>query len=109
MGRTCLRGENFLVCAENVIRVILGSIRGLLFPGSSSKPREAGNTYDIPRALAHAATKRNVVALEQPPDWEAPSILRPPEVPTEAELAAAEAQLKALQRHAFGIVDPRGG
>jgi hypothetical protein len=26
---------------------------------------------------------------------------------TEAELAAAEAELKALQRHAFEIVDPK--
>ena len=67
---------------------------------------EAGNTYDMPRALAHAAAKRNLVALEQPLDWEAPSILRPPEVLTEAELAAAEAELKALQRHAFEVVDP---
>jgi hypothetical protein len=57
---------------------------------------EAGNTYDMPRALAHAAAKRNLVALEQPMDWEAPSILRSPEVLIEAELAAAEAELKAL-------------
>jgi hypothetical protein len=28
---------------------------------------EAGNTYDMPRALAYAAAKRNLVALEQPP------------------------------------------
>jgi hypothetical protein len=69
---------------------------------------EAGNTYDMPRALAHAAAKRNLVALGQPPTWEAPSILRPPEVLTEAELAEAEAEMKALQRHAFGMVEPRG-
>jgi hypothetical protein len=31
-----------------------------------------------------------------------------PKVLTEAELAAAEAELKALQRHAFEIVDPEG-
>jgi hypothetical protein len=66
---------------------------------------EAGNTYG---ALAHAAAKRNLVALEQPLDWEAPSILRPPEVLTDAELAAAGAELKALERLASGIVEPGG-
>jgi hypothetical protein len=67
---------------------------------------EAGNTYDMPRALAHAAAKRELVAIERPVDWEPPSIFRPPEVLTEAELTAAEAELKALQRHALEIVDP---
>jgi hypothetical protein len=70
---------------------------------------EAGNTYDLPRALAHAAAKRDLVAVPRPVDWDPPSILRPPEVLTEAELAAAEAELKALQRHAFGIVEPESG
>jgi hypothetical protein len=65
---------------------------------------EAGNTYDMPRALAHAAAKRELVAVSRPVDWEPPSILRGPEVLSEAELASAEAELKALQRHAFGIV-----
>jgi hypothetical protein len=46
---------------------------------------EAGNTYDMPRALAHAAAKRDLVAVEQPVDWEPPSFLRPPEVVTKAE------------------------
>jgi hypothetical protein len=70
---------------------------------------EAGNTYDIPRALAHAAAKRELIALEQPVDWTPPSILRLPEVVTESELAEAEAELKALQRHALGIVDSEIG
>ena len=65
---------------------------------------EAGNTYDMPPTLAHAAAKRDLVAAQRPVDWEPPSILRPPEVLTEAELAAAEAELKALQRHAFEVV-----
>ena len=60
----------------------------------------------MPRAPAHAAAKRDLVAAEQPVDWEPPSILRPPEVLTEAELAEAEAELKALRRHAFEIVHP---
>ena len=45
-------------------------------------------------------------SAQRPVDWEPPSILRPPEVLTEAELAAAEAELKALQRHPFEVVDP---
>jgi len=68
---------------------------------------EAGNTYDMPRALAHAAAKRELVAVEQPVGWTPPSILRPLEVLTESELVEAEAELKALQRHAFEIVDPQ--
>ena len=67
---------------------------------------EAGNTYDMPRALAHAAAKRELVAVAQPAGWTPPSILRLPEVLTESELVKAEAELKALQRHALEVVDP---
>ena len=70
---------------------------------------EAGNVCDMPWALAHAAAKHELVAVERPVDWEPPSIPTPPEVLTEAELIEAEAELKALQRHAFGIVDPEIG
>jgi hypothetical protein len=56
-------------------------------------------------ALAHAAAKRGFIAKTQPVDWTAPSILRPHEVLTELEVTQAEDELKALQRHAFGIVD----
>ena len=62
---------------------------------------EAGNTYDMPWALAHAAAKRELVAVGEPIGWTPPSILKPPEVLTESELVEAEAELKALQRHAF--------
>ena len=68
---------------------------------------EAGNSYDMPRALAHAAVKRELVAVEQPAGWTPPSILRLPEVLTESELVKAEAELKALQRHALEVVDPQ--
>ena len=67
---------------------------------------EAGKTCDMPRALAHAAAMREVVALERPAHWEPPSILRQQEVVTESEVAEAEAELKALQRYAIEIVDP---
>ena len=65
---------------------------------------EAGNSYNMPRALAHAAAKRELVAVEQPVGWTPPSILRP--VLTELELLEAVSEPKALQRHAFEIVDP---
>jgi len=68
---------------------------------------QAGNSYDMPRALAHAAAKRELVAVEQPVGWTPPRILRPPQVLTEMELVEAEAELKALQRHAFEIADPQ--
>jgi hypothetical protein len=61
------------------------------------------------RALAHAAAKRELVAVERPADWTPPSILRSPEVLTGAELVEAEAELKALQRHSLEIVDPKVG
>ena len=59
------------------------------------------------RGLAHAAAKRELVATERPVDWMPPSIFRPPEVLTELEAVKAEKELKALQRHAFAIVDPK--
>ena len=59
----------------------------------------------MPRTLTHAAAKRELVAVERPVGWTPPSILRPLEVLTESELVEAEAELKALQRHAFEIVD----
>jgi hypothetical protein len=67
---------------------------------------EAGRTYVLPRAIAHAATKRELVAKQRPPHWAPPSMFRPPEALTEAEVIEAEAELRALQRHALEVVDP---
>ena len=67
---------------------------------------EAGRTYALPRALAHAAMKRDLLAVERPPHWTPPSMFRRPEVLTEAEVIEAEAELRALQRHALAVVDP---
>ena len=66
---------------------------------------EAGNTYTMPRAVAHAAAKRELVARERPADWLPPSILKTPEVLTEADVIEAEAELRALQRHALEVID----
>ena len=67
---------------------------------------EAGRSYALSRALAHAATKRELVAKQRPSGWTPPSMFRQPEVLTEAEVIEAEAELKALQRHALAVVDP---
>ena len=70
---------------------------------------EAGHTYTLPRAIAHAATKRELVAKQRPASWTPPSMFRLPEVLTEAEVIEAEAELKALRRHALAVVDPEAG
>jgi hypothetical protein len=67
---------------------------------------EAGRTYTLPRAIAHAATKREFVAVQRPPRWTAPSMFRPPETLTEAEVIEAQTELKVLRRHALAVVDP---
>ena len=70
---------------------------------------EAGRAYTLPRAIAHAATKRELVAKQQPPRWMPPSMFKPPEVLTDLEVIEAEAELKALQRHALEVIDPETG
>ena len=65
-----------------------------------------GDAYNIPRAVAHAAARRGLVARERPADWSPPSILKTPQVLTEAEVVEAETELRALQRHAFAVIDP---
>ena len=56
--------------------------------------------------IAHAATKRELVAKQRPVGWMPPNMFQFPKVLTEAEVIEAEEELKALQRHAFAIVDP---
>jgi len=70
---------------------------------------EAGETYSMPRAVAHAAAKRGLVAKQQPSDWTPPSIVRSPEALTEADVIEAEKELRALQRHALEVIDPEVG
>jgi hypothetical protein len=86
-----------------VSRFVLVDFRYTSDPLGHIRLYEAGSTYDMPPALA---AKRDLVAVQRPVDWEPPSILRAPEVLTEAELAAAEVELKVLQQHAFEVVDP---
>jgi hypothetical protein len=67
---------------------------------------EAGHTFALSRAIAHAATKRALVAKKRPAGWMPPNMFLFPKVLTEADVIEAEEELKALQRHAFTIVDP---
>ena len=46
---------------------------------------EAGHTYVLSRAIAHAATKRELVAKQRPPGWVPPNMFQLPKVLTEAE------------------------
>lgn len=66
---------------------------------------EAGRAYVLPCAVAHAATKRDLVAKQRPMRWSPPSMFRAPEALTEAEVVEAEAELRALQRHAMEVVE----
>ena len=43
---------------------------------------EAGRTYALARAVAHAATKREFLAKQRPAGWTPPSMFRPPEAST---------------------------
>ena len=54
---------------------------------------EAGKTYTLPRAVAHAAAKRGLVARERPADWSPPSILKLLEALTEADVVEADCAL----------------
>jgi hypothetical protein len=67
---------------------------------------EAGRAYALPRAIAHTATKREFIAKQRPPNWTGPSLFRPPDSLTEAEIIEAEMELKVLRRHALAAVDP---
>jgi hypothetical protein len=51
---------------------------------------EAGYSYALPRAVAHAATKRQLVAKQRPPGWVPPNMFQLPKVLTEAEVIEAE-------------------
>ncbi len=67
---------------------------------------EAGRSYRLSRAVAHAASKRELIAKQRPADWMPPNMFQFPMVLTKAEVIEAEEELRALQRHAFAVVDP---
>jgi hypothetical protein len=69
---------------------------------------EAGRSYPMRPAVAHAAAKRDLVAHHKPPNWTAPSILTPPQLLSGDEVAAAAAELEALDRHGVEAVRPAG-
>jgi hypothetical protein len=72
---------------------------------------EAGHTYALPRAVAHAPTKSELVAKQRPPQWTPPSIFRPPEVLTEVEIESSALPLPPSPswRRLLGLPFPHGG
>ncbi len=77
-----------------------------LDPDGHLRAYEAGRHYPMPAAVAHAAAKRELVAKGKPAHWQRPSILTPPEILSEIEVAEAEAELQALEHHARPAVEP---
>jgi hypothetical protein len=70
---------------------------------------EAGHVYVLPRVIANGATTSELVTKQHPTRWAPPTMFRPPKVLTTAEVVEAEAELKALPRHALEVVDPPSG
>ena len=68
---------------------------------------EAGRTHKLPQAIAHAATKRELVAKQRPAGWVPPSMFQFPKRLTEAEVIEAEEELKALQRQPLRLSIPK--
>ncbi len=68
---------------------------------------EAGHAYALSRAIAHAASKRALIARERPEHWTPPNMFHPVKALTKLEVAEAEVELKALQRHSLELVDPK--
>ena len=67
---------------------------------------EVGQTYALPRAIAHAATKLRTRRQTAATGLGAAEYVSASKVLTEAEVIEAEAELKALQRHALELVQP---
>jgi hypothetical protein len=102
-------GESRVTTPSVLIALTLLPRSGLvqyLFRACPCRKSNPGHTYALSRAIAHAATKRELVAKQRPPGWTPPGMFQLPEVLTEAEVIEAEAELKALQRHALAVVDP---
>ena len=77
-----------------------------LGPNGRLHTYEAGKHYLMRAAVAHAAAKRGLVAKGKPPRWASLSVLTPPEVLTETQVAEAEEELQALERYAVDAVAP---
>ncbi len=86
-------------------RFVLADFRSI---GAGGAPRlhEAGRSFPMPPAVAHAAAKRELVAKAKPPHWTPPSLFKRAETLSAAEIAAAEAELGVLQRHGAEAIGP---
>ncbi len=80
-------------------RFVLADFR-CIGPGGAPRLYEAGRSYPMPPAFAHAAAKRGLVAKAKPRAWVSPGFGRRAEVRTEADVTGAGAELEALERHA---------
>ena len=87
-------------------RFVLADFRCI---GAGGAPRlyEAGRSYPMPPAVAHAAAKRGLVAKAKPPTWVSPGFGRRADVLTEADITAAGVELEALARHATEAERPK--
>ncbi|MGC2822694.1 MAG: hypothetical protein WA322_00380 [Pseudolabrys sp.] len=56
--------------------------------------------------MNRAGCLRLYEARQRPPGWVPPNMFQLLKVLTEAEVIEAEAELKALQRHALEVIDP---
>ena len=76
--------------------------------GDGGAPRlyEAGRSFPMPPAVAHAAEERGLVTKAKPPHWTPPSLFKRAATLSAAEIAAAEAELGISQRHAAEADDP---
>lgn len=80
-------------------RFVLADFR-CIGPGGMPRLYEAGRSYPLPPAVAHAAAKRGLVAKAKPPAWVAPSFGRRADVLTPADVTSAGLELEALDRYA---------
>ncbi len=86
-------------------RFVLADFR-CIGEGGAPRLHEAGRSFPMPPAVAHAAAKRELVAKARSPHWTPPNRFRRAETPSAAEIAAAEAELGALQCYGAEITDP---
>ena len=75
-------------------------------PRGTPRLYEAGRSYPMPPAIAHAAAQRDLVAHHKPARWTPPSCLAFPVFLTAVEIEEAEAELLALDRHAVEVLEP---
>ena len=67
---------------------------------------EASRSYPTLRSLLIRAAKRGLVSPRKLASWTASSLFTPAKIRTEVEVAGAEAELQAFDRHALETANP---